>query len=102
MPTVQARVATCAVGTPFHTWQTVAQGKTPAAHKGMVYAAKVMAATAKRLIEDPALKEDLAGLLRDNQALLFFVVLGFGYLLGKIKIKGSPRLMMAFARCFPS
>ena len=55
VPTVQARVATCAVGTPFHTWQTVAQGKTPAAHKGMAYAAKVMAATARRLIEDPAL-----------------------------------------------
>ncbi|MEM9999248.1 MAG: amidohydrolase [Pseudomonadota bacterium] len=57
VPTVQARVATCAVGTPFHTWQTVAQGKAPAAHKGMVYAAKVMAATAKRAIEDPALRE---------------------------------------------
>jgi len=56
VPTVQARVATCAVGTPFHTWQTVAQGKTPAAHKGMVYAAKVMAATAKRVIEDAALR----------------------------------------------
>jgi aminobenzoyl-glutamate utilization protein B len=56
VPTVQARVATCAVGTPFHTWQTVAQGKAPAAHKGMVYAAKVMAATAKRLIEDPSLR----------------------------------------------
>lgn len=55
VPTVQARVATCAVGTPFHTWQTVAQGKTPAAHKGMIYAAKVMAATAKRAIENPAL-----------------------------------------------
>jgi aminobenzoyl-glutamate utilization protein B len=55
VPTVQARVATCAVGTPFHTWQTVAQGKTPAAHKGMIYAAKVMAATAKRAILDPAL-----------------------------------------------
>ncbi|MEO1550245.1 MAG: M20 family metallopeptidase [Pseudomonadota bacterium] len=55
VPTVQARIATCAVGTPFHTWQTVAQGKVPAAHKGMVYAAKVMAATARRLIEDPAL-----------------------------------------------
>ncbi|MEM7743411.1 MAG: amidohydrolase [Pseudomonadota bacterium] len=54
-PCVQARVATCAVGTPFHTWQVVAQGKAPAAHKGMVYAAKVMAATAKRVIEDPAL-----------------------------------------------
>ena len=30
----------------------------------------------------------LTGLLRDNQALLFFVVLGFGYLVGKVKIKG--------------
>lgn len=57
VPTVQARVATCAVGTPFHTWQTVAQGKAPAAHKGMIYAAKVMAATAKRTIEDRALQE---------------------------------------------
>lgn len=56
VPTVQARIATCAVGTVFHTWQTVAQGKAPAAHKGMVYAAKVMAATAKRLIEDPSLR----------------------------------------------
>lgn len=56
VPTVQARIATCAVGTPFHTWQTVAQGKAPAAHKGMIYAAKVMAATAKRAIEDPALR----------------------------------------------
>ena len=36
----------------------------------------------------------LAGLLRDNQALLFFVVLGFGYLLGKIKIKGDMGLAM--------
>ena len=53
VPTVQARVATCAVGTPFHTWQTVAQGKAPAAHKGMVHAAKVMAATASALIQSP-------------------------------------------------
>ena len=57
VPTVQARIATCALGTVFHTWQVVAQGKTPAAHKCFVYAAKVMAATAKRLIEDPALRE---------------------------------------------
>ena len=53
VPTVQARVATCAVGTPFHSWQTVAQGKAPAAHKGMVHAAKVMAATASALIQSP-------------------------------------------------
>ena len=30
----------------------------------------------------------LTTLLRENQALLFFVVLGFGFLLGKIKVKG--------------
>lgn len=56
-PTVQARVATCAVGTPFHTWQTVAQGVAPAAHKGMVHAAKVMAATALDVIVNPSLRD---------------------------------------------
>ena len=53
-PTVQARIATCAIGTPFHTWQTVAQGATPFAHKGMLHAAKVIAATAVELIETPS------------------------------------------------
>ena len=53
VPTVQARVATCAVGTPFHTWQTVAQGKSSAAHKGMIHAAKIMASTASTLIKNP-------------------------------------------------
>ena len=53
VPTVQARVATCAVGTPFHTWQTVAQGKSAAAHKGMIHAAKIMASTASMLIKNP-------------------------------------------------
>ncbi len=55
VPTVQARVATCAVGTPFHTWQLTAQGKTAMAHKGMEHAAKVMAATAKALFAKPDL-----------------------------------------------
>ena len=45
VPTVQARVATHAIGTPGHSWQVTAQGKMPAAHKGMVQAAKVMAAS---------------------------------------------------------
>jgi aminobenzoyl-glutamate utilization protein B len=54
VPTVQARVATCALGTPFHTWQLTAQGKSPMAHKGMIHAAKIMAATARILIEQPA------------------------------------------------
>ncbi|MDE3027059.1 MAG: amidohydrolase [Paracoccaceae bacterium] len=55
VPTVQARVATCAVGTPFHSWQLTAQGKSPIAHKGMEHAAKVMASTARQLFESPAL-----------------------------------------------
>ena len=55
VPTVQARIATHAIGTPLHTWQVTAQGKLPAAHKGMVYAAKVMAATAMEALRDPAL-----------------------------------------------
>ena len=52
VPTVQARGATYAIGTPGHSWQLTAQGKTPAAHKGMVHVAKVMAATAVDLLAD--------------------------------------------------
>ncbi|HEU0223087.1 MAG TPA: amidohydrolase, partial [Paracoccaceae bacterium] len=54
VPTVQAQVATCAFGTPFHSWQLTAQGKAPAAHKGMVHAARIMAGTAADLIREPA------------------------------------------------
>ena len=43
VPTVQVHAATYAIGTPCHSWQVMAQGKSPAAHKGMVHAAKVMA-----------------------------------------------------------
>jgi aminobenzoyl-glutamate utilization protein B len=55
VPTVQARGATYAIGTPGHSWQLTAQGKTPAAHKGMVHVAKVMAATAVDVLADPLL-----------------------------------------------
>ncbi len=64
VPTVQAHAPTVAVGTPFHTWQVVAQGKAPAAHKAMVQVAKAMAATGAAVLADPALlaaaKADLA------------------------------------------
>ncbi|WP_375572378.1 hypothetical protein ABWH93_05470 [Seohaeicola saemankumensis] len=56
VPTVQARVATAAMGTPLHTWQQTAQGKAPFAHKGMVHAAKVMAATARAALLDDRLR----------------------------------------------
>jgi aminobenzoyl-glutamate utilization protein B len=57
VPTVQARVATHAIGTPGHSWQVTAQGKAPAAHKGMVHAAKIMAGTAVDCLSTPALIE---------------------------------------------
>jgi aminobenzoyl-glutamate utilization protein B len=70
VPTVQMRGATYAIGTPGHSWQLVAQGKLPAAHKGMAHAAKVMAGTAVELFLNPALveaaKADLQGRLDGN------------------------------------
>jgi len=70
VPTVQARGATCAVGTPFHSWQLTALGKSPAAHKGLVHVAKVMAGTALDALQDPGLieraKADLAERTRDT------------------------------------
>jgi aminobenzoyl-glutamate utilization protein B len=57
VPTVQMRGATYAIGTPGHSWQLVAQGKLPAAHKGMEHAAKIMASTAIDLIRNPGLIE---------------------------------------------
>jgi aminobenzoyl-glutamate utilization protein B len=65
IPTVQAHGAMMAIGTPLHTWQVVAQGKMPAAHKGMVHVAKVMAATACKLLTDEAL---LVAAKADHQA----------------------------------
>ncbi len=55
VPTVQARGATYAIGTPGHSWQLTAQGKTPAAHKGLIHVAKVMAGTAVDAILDDKL-----------------------------------------------
>ncbi|MBO1074753.1 M20 family metallopeptidase [Roseomonas marmotae] len=64
VPTVQARGATYAIGTPGHSWQLTAQGKSPLAHKGMVHVAKIMAGVAVDALRDPKLieaaKADLA------------------------------------------
>ena len=57
VPTVQAYGPTLAVGTQLHTWQVVAQGKSPLAYKGMVAAAKVMAATGVAALSRPELRE---------------------------------------------
>lgn len=70
VPTVQAHAPTVAIGTPFHTWQIVAQGKEPAAHKAMVQVSKAMASLAIAALTDPALvaavKADHARRLKNN------------------------------------
>ncbi|MGX9963986.1 M20 family metallopeptidase [Roseomonas sp. F4] len=65
VPTVQARGATYAIGTPGHSWQVVAQGKAPAAHTGMVHVAKVMAGTAVDALRNPDI---IAKAKADHQA----------------------------------
>jgi aminobenzoyl-glutamate utilization protein B len=55
VPTVQVHSPTVAIGTPFHTWQVVAQGKSPAAHKAMVQAAKAMAGLGINALTTPDL-----------------------------------------------
>lgn len=42
VPTGKVDINCYAAGTALHSWQAVAQGKAPAAHKGMLTAAKIM------------------------------------------------------------
>lgn len=56
VPTVQFWGATQAIGTPFHSWQMVAQGKSQPALKGMIHAARIMAATGADAMLDADLR----------------------------------------------
>lgn len=53
VPTGQVIVACQSFGTPGHSWQTVAQGKSSAAHKGMLLAGKILARTGIEFLENP-------------------------------------------------
>ena len=65
-PTVQCHTACFAIGTPFHTWQLVTQGKRPAAHKGMILAAKTMAVTVADALRNPDLLARAKAELRER------------------------------------
>ena len=54
-PTVQMHVGCWIPGTPNHSWQTVSQGKNGYARRSMLYAGKVIALAAVRLLETPEL-----------------------------------------------
>ena len=58
VPTAQLCVACNVFGTPGHSWQTVAQGATTFAHKGMLTAGRVLAAAIVDILEKPALVEE--------------------------------------------
>ena len=57
-PTAQFTAATWPSGSPGHSWQNVSCGKTSIAHKGLLYAAKVLAGAAADLMEYPDLLKD--------------------------------------------
>ncbi len=54
-PTARFLAPCFVVGTPFHSWNMVAQGKSPFAHKGMAHAAKILGLSAGALLSDPVL-----------------------------------------------
>lgn len=64
VPTGLIGVTTEAAGCALHTWQIVAQGKSPLAHKGMHYAARILFAAAKKLYES---QERCARIQKDYQ-----------------------------------
>ena len=57
VPTAQCTTACESLGTELHTWQVVATGTTSIAHKGMLHAGKVMAATAMDVLNHPEVIE---------------------------------------------
>lgn len=52
-PTAQVYTACFVAGSPGHSWQNVSVGKTSIGHKGMLYAAKIIASGAVELYENP-------------------------------------------------
>lgn len=69
-PVSQISAVTMAANTPGHSWQLTSQGKSSLAHKGMLYAGKVMAGAIIDLINDPvaikSAKEELSRRLKNK------------------------------------
>ena len=55
VPTVNINTTCYGCKTPNHSWAVTVQAKHPAAHKGMLFAAKTLALMAVRLVEEPEL-----------------------------------------------
>jgi len=59
VPTLHLSVTTSPEGAPWHAWPVVATGGMSIGHKGMIYAAKTLAATMVDLYENPALVTEI-------------------------------------------
>ncbi len=57
VPCVQVMTATCNLAAPGHSWQITACAGMSIGEKGMIYGAKVLAATAMKMVDDPKLVE---------------------------------------------
>ena len=67
-PTAQFDAVTWPSGCPGHSWQTVSTGKTTLAHKGMLYAAKVLAGSVADLMEDAEILKKARAEFRETTA----------------------------------
>jgi aminobenzoyl-glutamate utilization protein B len=59
VPTAQFTTSCAACGTPMHSWQFVAQGKSNLAHQGMLTAAKTMALSAFDILQNPQILKEI-------------------------------------------
>ena len=67
VPTAGFATATWVPGTPGHSWQAVAAGGMSIGHKGMMLAAKVLAATARQLYQEPQLVDAAKAEFRERR-----------------------------------
>ncbi len=66
IPTGQFTGVTMAQGTPGHTWQLTAQGKSELAHKGLLAAAKVLARAGYDFLTKPELVEEASEAFKES------------------------------------
>ncbi len=66
VPTLHLSVATAPAGVPWHAWPVVAAGGMSIGHKGLVQAAKVLAATMYDLYDRPAAREAVQAEFREK------------------------------------
>lgn len=66
VPTLHVSVATAPAGVPWHAWPVVAAGGMSIGHKGLVQAAKALAATMYDLYDRPAAREAVQAEFREK------------------------------------